>query len=47
MGAYTGPHSIVIFPTDRMKDVDMDARQGLQLKERRKLGVVGMCKKGK
>lgn len=47
MGAYTGLHSIVIFPTDRMNGVDMEARQELQWKERRKLREVGICKKGK
>lgn len=47
MGTYIGPHSILIFPTDRMKDVDMEAGAGLQWKKRRKLGVVGICKKGK
>lgn len=46
MGTYLGPHSTLIFPTDRMKDVDMEAR-GLQWKKRRKLGGVGIRKKGK
>lgn len=29
MGAHTGPHSIAIFPMDRIKDVDVDAGEEL------------------